>query len=120
LDAPRHLQLFSASTLRRAAVAAGLEVINLRTYSPSTMEYRESLRYFLQDWRGRREDSAAGPVMVPGGIPDQDPGMGSGYRLKGMIKTLENTLYQILNSIADRAGNGCNLFMVAKRAGESA
>jgi 2-polyprenyl-3-methyl-5-hydroxy-6-metoxy-1,4-benzoquinol methylase len=60
LDAPRHLNLFSRHTLRYCLAKAGFEMLMLKTFSPSTMEYTESIRYVLQDLGLRRYRNGPG------------------------------------------------------------
>jgi SAM-dependent methyltransferase len=118
LDAPRHLVLFSLSTLRRCLETTGFAIEELLTYSPSTIEYSESLRYMLQSFFKR-------PARYPQTEVDrQSKSSGKGLEKTGKRKGREIILnalhqgermvYSSINTLANIAGKGCNLFAVAR------
>lgn len=108
LDAPRHMALFSPETLRKAMEKAGLRVIALRSSSPSTMEYSESIRYLLQDWGLRRKPSG-----------DVKESMDGHRTLKksrrSAFHAIELMLYRKINAVSNAMGNGCNLMVVGSQ-----
>jgi SAM-dependent methyltransferase len=118
LDAPRHLALFSENGLSRSVRRAGFDVLRLASYSPSTLEYGESLRYAVVNNRLRRRDPAdaflpmSGVTEAPGGMTPPFPDPRS--RIKRHLQRAENFLYRAVNLLADRWGAGCNLLLVAR------
>lgn len=127
LDAPRHLALFSRTTLQKAVELAGFQILEARSFSPSTMEYSESLRYFLRDmgvarWpkkccgiADQREQTATGREHRK---YQDKAGPIRGTAIKAM-HGCENSIYRGLNRAAEHCGAGCNLLLVARQAEQS-
>ncbi len=116
LDAPRHLCLFNASALASCLRQAGFEPLLVTTVSPSTMEYSESLRYFLRHRLLRREPVAAageGAPPAPGPRPGGDAE--SAPAARRLLHRLETMVYRAFNRAAGSMGQGCNLLAVAAR-----
>ena len=120
LDAPRHLNLFSRSTLEKYLERSGFEVIHLRTYSPSTLEYSESMRSLLRDlgvhresWRikeNRCIESQTGS--------EQDEINAHPRHVSFPIRSFhicERLFYRTVNWIADGLGNGCNVLALGQK-----
>jgi SAM-dependent methyltransferase len=117
LDAPRHLAVFSETGIERCAQRAGLHVLNLTSYSPSIMEYSESLRYALRrSWPRRRIFFNANPRVAGAANTScaMRPCPDKRLLLKGCVHRTEGFFYRSLNSVADRWGKGCNLLLVAR------
>ncbi len=123
LDAPRNLVLISRTTLQKVVEMAGFRILKMSSFSPSTMDYSESIRYLLRDkgmghWpekccgiSGKQEQPAtdrgdrthrfkAGPIR--------------GTAMKAMHEC-ENLIYRGLNQAAEYVSAGCNLLLVARR-----
>jgi 2-polyprenyl-3-methyl-5-hydroxy-6-metoxy-1,4-benzoquinol methylase len=115
-DAPRHLCLFSRPTLARTTEAAGFRVLGLETFSPSTLEYTESLRYALQGLRLRRYPPKA-PGETPGPAPTRraEAPVAESRALR-LVHRGERLAARTVNAVARIAGQGCNLLMVARPA----
>jgi SAM-dependent methyltransferase len=118
LDAPRHLAIFSETGLRRCAERAGFGVISLTAYSPSTMEYSESLRYSLPMGRRGRQPPAVVPGVLAGSSRSGSSAKGRRLcrhaALKNWALAGERSIYRSLNCLAGRFRNGCNLLLVAR------
>ena len=117
LDAPRHLNLFSPNNLRHALEQADFELLNLVTYSPSTMEYTESIRYALMDLKLRQrkiscQNAENRPVSNDSEMQKFVPG------LKKMAHYCERLFFNCINALSDPMGYGCNLLIVARAAGK--
>ena len=116
LDAPRHLNLFSRDTLQRCVQQAGFRLLNLRTVSPSTIEYSESLRIMLRDLRicRYRYKMQNGLVKAEKQTHNRraEPSH-SALEGKALLHSVERIFYRLLNRIAERCGAGCNLLLVA-------
>lgn len=120
VEAPRHLSLFSSSTLDECARRAGFEVCEMITFSPSTLEYSESLRFCLEHLGLRRaEKRGAGPeAPPPASGAASSPGDGCPWTAaKGVIHLIENRVCAAVNALADRRGAGNNLLMIARPIG---
>jgi 2-polyprenyl-3-methyl-5-hydroxy-6-metoxy-1,4-benzoquinol methylase len=118
LDAPRHVNVFSEKTLRSCLEKAVFEIVHLRTFSPSTMEYSESLRYTLQDFGLRRYRDNGRKFLGEGrAANERDTAEDYGKPLNGkaMLHFVERKAYAGLNKLAERYGAGCNLFVVAAK-----
>ena len=118
LDAPRHLNLFSKTTLKLCVEKAGFEILKLHTYSPSTMEYTESVRYALQDL-GLRLYRNNNLKQVPESS-NLDHSLECAHSrtnnvMKDRLLAFERKVYRTFNTIADRHGAGCNLLLVARK-----
>ncbi len=118
LDAPRHLNLFSPDNLKHSLEQANFEILYLDTYSPSTIEYTESIRYALQDlgllhrfdpiqnmvkaktFKNKAFDHA---ICKPA------------ETIKSILHHCERFFFKCINAMADRLGCGCNLVVVAKK-----
>ena len=118
LDAPRHVGLFSKQTLRYCLKKAGFEPLMLKTLSPSTMEYTESIRYVLQDFGLRRynKDPVASPSKSETDKKRQTRGRFF-YRnsLKRSCHKSEDLFFRGLNKLAALFDAGCNLLIVAQK-----
>lgn len=118
LDAPRHVGLFSKQTLRYCLEKAGFEPLMLKTFSPSTMEYTESIRYVLQDFGLRRynKDPVASPSKSETETKKQTCGRFF-YRksLKRSYHKSEDLFFRGLNKLAALFDAGCNLLIVAQK-----
>jgi SAM-dependent methyltransferase len=115
LDAPRHLVLFSLSTLSRALERCGFSRVEFGTWSPSTMEYGESIRYALKELF---RSPVQRPVVISD-LPGADGGTPARRPLLQIVidrlHTMEQSLYTGLNRIADLNNVGCNLFAIYRR-----
>ena len=122
LDAPRHVNLFSKDTLRYCLSKAGFFVLRMRTFSPSTMEYRESIRYLLHDWGLRqyrkdfRKPTEQENLYMEEGRSHRHS---NGNSMKAVFRKSETGLFQGLNTLAALFGAGCNLLAVAQKLDES-
>jgi 2-polyprenyl-3-methyl-5-hydroxy-6-metoxy-1,4-benzoquinol methylase len=117
LDAPRHRAIFSKAGLMRCLQRTGFHVLSLETYSPSTMEYRESLRYVLRSWAHQRAFNNATSLRTGGAI-DILCGMRSCNHKRPTLRdwghASENIFCRSLNAVADQWGRGCNLLLIAR------
>ena len=114
LDAPRHMVLFTPEALEHILRSTGFERIKTMTYSPSTMEWSESLRYSLDRMRRRRFGKAvtAGPLLD--NVWQSDCGNKTHReRILGPVHTVERLIYRLINLVADSAGHGGNILVVA-------
>jgi 2-polyprenyl-3-methyl-5-hydroxy-6-metoxy-1,4-benzoquinol methylase len=118
LDAPRHVSLFSKRTLTYCLGKAGFEVLLLKTFSPSTMEYSESTRYVLQDlglrqYRKRPHGSTEKPEGSTGkkrhGLRPEKNSM------KRWLHKSEASIFRALNTTSALFDSGCNLLLVAQK-----
>jgi len=120
LDAPRHLCLFSTSSLACCAKKAGLEVIALYSFSSSTMEYRESLRYWIKDHGFREYKNKVSRNGID--IVENDSSYrfeysrqsGLGLFLIRLLQAGEETIYRLVNKGSEMMNGGSNLLMVAR------
>ena len=118
LDAPRHVNLFSKRTLRYCLEKAGFEVLMLKTLSPSTMEYSESIRYFLQDLglrqpRKRHQKSTEKPESNRGGKKNgPHPELNS---IKTWLHNYETLVFRGVNAFSAIFDAECNLLVVAQK-----
>jgi len=114
LDAPRHMVLFGPQSLACCLRAAGFEEIRMTTYSPSTMEWSESLRYTLNQKRQKDREDALPALSVPSLVKEGDR---SKYTLRQkMLKPVhaaERLLYRFINKLEDTMGQGCNVLAAA-------
>jgi 2-polyprenyl-3-methyl-5-hydroxy-6-metoxy-1,4-benzoquinol methylase len=118
LDAPRHLNLFSKYTLRYCLGKAGFEVLMLKTISPSTMEYTESIRYVLQDLGVRRYGN--GPRKSTEKKEKETKTMGyqrhvSEKSTKKLLHNIEICFFHSVNTLAASFDSGCNLLAVGRK-----
>jgi len=114
LDAPRHVNLFSADTLRQCIHRAGFDTLELVTFSPSVMEYTESLRYLISDLGIRRYS------RKPGTFERNCSATVSAEHLprkamKGWLHTIEARFFENINILADGLNHGCNLLLAARK-----
>jgi 2-polyprenyl-3-methyl-5-hydroxy-6-metoxy-1,4-benzoquinol methylase len=113
LDAPRHLMLFSSKTLQQAVELAGFQILELKLFSPSTIEYSESIRYFLNDIGIRRY-----PKYYPW-VAAENKQATADHNKRGIPVALlhgcEGLLYRGLNRAANACGAGNNLCLVARK-----
>lgn len=115
LDAPRHVNLFSANTLKRCVRQAGFDTLKLDTFSPSVMEYTESLRYLISDLGIRsynRKPGVEGNCSII-----RAEAHSQGKALRGGLHRIEGRFFKSVNILADRLGHGCNLLLVARKRG---
>lgn len=107
-DAPRHLCLFSPSTLRACAESAGLTTARLITYSPALDGYIESLRYFLKDAHFRRyPDKRAALAPDDTEHPDCMAHNHDNKRTPATV-TLSHTVERCIDRCIDTAASSCN------------
>ena len=117
LDAPRHVNLFSKRTLSYCLGKAGFKVLMLKTFSPSTMEYTESIRYLLQDLglrqpRKRPHESNDKPESKTG---EKRPAPYQGSNsMKTRLHKSESLVFKGLNTFSAIFDAGCNLLLVAQ------
>lgn len=114
LDAPRHLILFNPKSLSSCLRRAGFEVIRAITYSPSTMEWSESLRYALI--RPKRIGQGHIPSTTITSCASMMHKQGDReikQILMNPIHTTERLFYRLINAIADRTNRGCNILIIA-------
>ena len=117
LDAPRHLSLFSKVTITSCIEQAGFDIAELRTFSPSTLEYTESVRYWLRH-RGLRAADDKPAFRQDHGDNDgttqlqREPRLRA--RLAGVLHVGERATARAVNKLADLFGQGGNLFVVAR------
>jgi 2-polyprenyl-3-methyl-5-hydroxy-6-metoxy-1,4-benzoquinol methylase len=117
MDAPRHLYLFDRRTLTAAIRKAGLHPALITTYSPTVMEYTESLRYLAEDLGVRSYTKNAHPVpadVIPAG---DAAGAGPAQRLKSGIHGIERLVFRAVSAAVRPAGLGNALLAVARREG---
>jgi 2-polyprenyl-3-methyl-5-hydroxy-6-metoxy-1,4-benzoquinol methylase len=117
LDAPRHVNLFSKSTLRRCLERAGFEVLMLKTVSPSTMEYTESIRYILKDLGLRQYKMAShepAEELENERHTGRQPGNLQHPSIKGVLHKTEMAFFRTINALASLSDNGCNLLLVGR------
>lgn len=116
LDAPRHLCLFSRSSLERCLHEAGFENVETTTFAASTMEYTESLRYLVQA-RGLRSYRSEARSEVPSPAPAEVGSAPSSFpsRALGLVHAGERWCVRACEAVARMAGRGANLFTVARR-----
>lgn len=113
LDAPRHMVLFSQKSLTHLLRSAGFDKVRMITYSPSTMEWSESLRYRLNRVSGKDfvESAPLGSSLDDVAVNKSGKLTRNGWILK-YIHTLERFIYCLLNFFANSTGSGCNLLVV--------
>lgn len=112
LDAPRHLALYSLRTLSEVVEKAGFRIMDIHTYSPSTMEYSESLRYLLKDTGLRKYEKE---YYAGNRINRDSDTCRPAEESKKILHNIERNIYKKVNSISDYFGKGCNLFLIAKK-----
>jgi SAM-dependent methyltransferase len=110
MEAPRHLYLFSPDSLSECVKRAGFRTRCLMTYSPSTMEYSESLRYVMQE-KGWRSPKKIGKVENINKL--SLPVNTSSIRFLDAVHNVENSFYRGLNRLAGAIGSGCNILLIA-------
>ena len=120
-DAPRHFCLFSRATLKQCAQRAGFEVVETTTFSPTTMEYTESLRYLVQAVglkRYRAEAAAEEPAPFAerlGGKRSEAAPPRLSEMMLDVVHAGERLSVRAVESLARMTNHGCNLFMVARK-----
>jgi 2-polyprenyl-3-methyl-5-hydroxy-6-metoxy-1,4-benzoquinol methylase len=117
LDAPRHMVLFSLKTLSIALEKAGFKILHLVTFSPSTLEYTESIRYLMQDLGLRKRILKNITVTDDRGEDHKrliSPNNSLSSKAKRAVHFYEKLLFRGVNVLSDRLGHGCNLMAVAK------
>jgi 2-polyprenyl-3-methyl-5-hydroxy-6-metoxy-1,4-benzoquinol methylase len=118
LDAPRHVNLFSKRTLSYCLGKAGFDVLMLKTFSPSTMEYTESIRYLMQDLGVRQypkrpyETSEKPESNTCGERYDAHSRQNS---MKTRLHKFENLIFRGLNAFSAVFDAGCNLLIVGQK-----
>ena len=120
VEAPRHVNLFTAATLKRGVQKAGFEILDITTHSPTTIEYSESLRYLLEDLCVRTYtkslDGCKPAIKRLSTIDTKDKvSTASKSIIVDLIHTAEHLVYKGLNVLADRSGAGNNLIIVARK-----
>jgi hypothetical protein len=120
LDAPRHVQLFTPLSLRLCVERAGLDVVECGTFSPSTMEYSESLRYVIRHLGLRRyersasSEDAGGNAVLRSDVKTKRKRNGMMPWFLHAAHELEVGFVQGINRLSEQAGCGNNLFLIAK------
>jgi 2-polyprenyl-3-methyl-5-hydroxy-6-metoxy-1,4-benzoquinol methylase len=114
LDAPRHRAIFSKTGLMRCLQRTGFHVLSLETYSPSTMEYRESLRYVLRSCRAHLRAFNNAIFSRTGADDIMRSRNDKRAALRAWAHASENIFCRSLNAVADRWGRGCNLLLMAR------
>jgi hypothetical protein len=97
---------------------AGFEMLLLNTYSPSTMEYVESIRYALQDlgFLRQRKPVQRTAVIKSSEYKTEKPAAREPLnRIKTILHGSERSIFKCINAVSDRLGCGCNLMVVAKK-----
>jgi 2-polyprenyl-3-methyl-5-hydroxy-6-metoxy-1,4-benzoquinol methylase len=113
LDAPRHMVLFGPKSLARCLRSAGFEEIRMITYSPSTMEWSESLRYLLNKKRQKYRGDALPVAAIPPIVKDDQHDDTPRQKLLKPVHTAERLLYRCINHFADTLKQGSNILTVA-------
>lgn len=113
LDAPRHMVIFSPKSLARCLRSAGFEEIRMTTYSPSTMEWSESLRYLLNKKRQKDRGGALPVVSIPHIIKYDQPDDTLRQQILEPIHAAERLLFRFINHFADTLRQGSNILAVA-------
>jgi 2-polyprenyl-3-methyl-5-hydroxy-6-metoxy-1,4-benzoquinol methylase len=113
LDAPRHMVIFSPKSLAQCLKAAEFGKIRTITYSPSTMEWSESLRHMLNQKRLKDRRSALPAVSVPYLTRDARSDNRLRQQILKPVHTAESLLYRSINKFADTKGQGCNILAAA-------
>lgn len=114
LDAPRHMVIFNQGSLLACLKRCGFKAIRLVTYSPSTMEWSESLRYMLNRVRPVTHDNHPSERSVShasGKNEHVDNKMRK--RVLAPLHSTERLVYRFINILADSIGCGCNMLAVA-------
>lgn len=116
LDAPRHMVIFSPQSLTRCLQSAGFEEIRMITYSPSTMEWSESLRYRLNRRRKEGLGNALTIAKVQNHVRESDPD-DKKWRQQMLqpVHAAERWSYRLTNFFADALGYGGNILVTAVR-----
>jgi 2-polyprenyl-3-methyl-5-hydroxy-6-metoxy-1,4-benzoquinol methylase len=118
LDAPRHVNLFSKRTLSYCLWKAGFEVLMPKTFSPSTMEYTESIRYLLQDLglsqSRKRPHKSNEKIKSNTGKKRHDPHPEQNS-MKTRLHKYENLVFRGLNAFSAIFESGYNLILVARK-----
>ncbi len=115
VDAPRHMALFARKSLRQILELTGFDLLYMSTWSPSTIEYSESLRYLLRDLGLYRRASEY--AMQPAIDAANRAGCKTGQNhriVREALRAGEKWVYVYINSFADRLGQGCNLLAIAR------
>ncbi len=114
LDAPRHLILFNPESLSNCLRRSGFEDIRMVTYSPSTMEWSESLRYMLRrPWRTSICRISSTTIAPCNSITHKQGNGKINPRVMNPVHTAERQVYRLINAIADSMNQGCNLLVLA-------
>ena len=113
LDAPRHRVLFSLISLKHCLALSGFGEIRICTYSPSTMEWPESLRRKLA--HTRHEGLNGTTSNVPIFSSKKARLTQRRQQLLAPLHATERLLYRWLNKVSDMMGQGCNLLATASR-----
>jgi 2-polyprenyl-3-methyl-5-hydroxy-6-metoxy-1,4-benzoquinol methylase len=113
LDAPRHMVLFGPKSLARCLRSAGFQEIKMITYSPSTMEWSESLRYMLNNKRQEDRGGDLPVVSIPHIIKDDQPDDTLRQQILKPVHTAERLLYRSINHFADTLRQGSSILAVA-------
>jgi 2-polyprenyl-3-methyl-5-hydroxy-6-metoxy-1,4-benzoquinol methylase len=117
LDAPRHLNLFSPDNLQYALKEADFEILYVTTYSPSTMEYSDSLRYALADLNLYRRFDSNQNIDNKSSIEGSEKNSEASnliQRLKQMCHHCERSFIYCINGLAALMGSGCNILLLAR------
>ncbi len=115
LDAPRHLILFNPKSISICLRQAGFKDIRMVTYSPSTMEWSESLRYMLRRPRRTSQGHIPSTTIALCTPVTHTQGHGKMGRLTGPVHAAERLVYRLVNAVADRMNHGCNLLVLTAR-----
>ena len=123
-DAPRHICLFARRTLALCLEKAGFEIMWTVIYSPTVLEYTESLRYLVKDLGLRRyRDKNAAKEMEASGEnvadfspkPDRIQSFPSRKLALQLFHDLERTFFRTIDFGAQVVGKGCNILAIAKK-----
>jgi 2-polyprenyl-3-methyl-5-hydroxy-6-metoxy-1,4-benzoquinol methylase len=115
LDAPRHMVLFSPKSLTHCLRSAGFKKIRMTSYSPSTMEWSESLRHMLNQKRQKKRSSALTAVSVPSLSKDVRSDNRLRQQMLKPVHAAEWLLYRLINKFSDAVEQGCNILAAAFR-----
>ncbi len=115
LDAPRHITIFSKASIR--CLLKKWDIISLNTYSPSTMEYTESIRLML------REKKMRSYAHAPQTIEQKTNNINTStfqtlqkkQYLVSLLHKIEQSAFKTVNFVSDILDAGCNLIILARK-----
>jgi 2-polyprenyl-3-methyl-5-hydroxy-6-metoxy-1,4-benzoquinol methylase len=113
LDAPRHMVIFGPKSLAHCLRSAGFQEIKMITYSPSTMEWSESLRYLLNKKKQKDRGGDLPVVSIPNIKKNDQPDDRLRQQIIKPVHAAERILYRCINQLADTLRQGSNILAVA-------